>query len=130
MPSTCSQHRQACRASQVRGEAARQLTVSAQQSGDFATAQRAATLALPDVERYGDDHDFAVLLDAMAMWFGLAGYRRLTGLVRRAATAQYPERNPATISLFANLAANLVPDDPVEASRRPPRRWNQRALSG
>src|SRR3954454_10795346 len=95
-------------------QAALQLTVSAQQLGDVAVAQRAATLALPDVERYGDDHDLAVLLDTMAMWFGLAGYRRLTGLVRRAATAQYDERNHATISLFANLAANLVPDDPAE----------------
>jgi len=95
-------------------QAARQLTVSAQQGGDVEVAQRAATRALPDVERYGDDHDFAVLLDTMAMWFGLAGYRRLTGLVRRAATAQFHERNQATISLHANLAANLVPDDPAE----------------
>jgi class 3 adenylate cyclase len=98
------------------GGASRQLSVCAQITGNYALAQRAATIALEDVERYGDDTEFAMLLDSLSMWFGLAGYRRLTGLVRRAAAQQYGVRDSAAISLFSNLAAGLVPDDPHEAA--------------
>ena len=96
--------------------AARQLAVSAQIVGDHSQAQYAATRALEDVERYGDDTAFAMLLDTLSMWFGLAGYRRLTGLVRRAAADQYDARSANAISLWANLAAGLVPDDPEQAA--------------
>ncbi|HET7309893.1 MAG TPA: adenylate/guanylate cyclase domain-containing protein [Mycobacteriales bacterium] len=102
--------------------AARTLCITAQLSGDYEQAQRAALRALEDIERYGDDNAFAILLDSLAMWFGLAGYRRLTGLVRRAAAGHYEaRRDPTAISLFGNLAANLVPDDPqgaVEAASK------------
>jgi hypothetical protein len=98
------------------GAAARHLSVSAQITGNHQLAQRAVTAALEDVERYGDDAEFAMLLDALSMWFGLAGYRRLTGLVRRAAAEQYGVRDSAAISLYGNLAAGLVPDDPAEAA--------------
>jgi hypothetical protein len=101
---------------QLLGAASRQLSVSAQITGDHALAQRAATVALEDVERYGDDTEFAMLLDSLSMWFGLAGYRRLTGLVRRAAAEQYGVRDSAAVSLLGNLAAGLVPDDPAEAA--------------
>jgi class 3 adenylate cyclase len=97
------------------GGAARQLSVGAQISGDYTTAQRAAVAALEDVERYGDDAEFAMLLDSLAMWFGLAGYRRLTALVRHAAASQYGVRHPQAISLYGNLAAGLVHDDPAGA---------------
>jgi class 3 adenylate cyclase len=98
------------------GAAARQLSVGAQISGNHGLAQRATTMALEDVERYGDDNDFAMLLDSLAMWFGLAGYRRLTARVRRAAADRYQGRNSATISLYGNLAAGLVHDDPVQGA--------------
>jgi hypothetical protein len=96
--------------------AARQLGVGAQITGNHALAQHAATMALQDVERYGDDNAFAMLLDTLSMWFGLAGYRRLTGLVRRAAADQYDSRSASAISLWSNLAAGLVPDDPEQAA--------------
>jgi hypothetical protein len=94
--------------------AARQLAVIAQVTGGLPLAERAATLALPDVERYGSDEDFNYLLDALSGWFALAGYRRLSTLVRRAAAAQADRRNPAVTSLLSNLATYLVPDDPAE----------------
>jgi len=97
------------------GLAARQLCISAQVSGDLRLAQDAAARALDSIEKYGDDNDFAALLDTMSMWFGLAGYRRLTGLVRRAAAAQADLRNPTSYSLLGNYAANIVHDDPLEA---------------
>jgi hypothetical protein len=98
------------------GAAARQLSVGAQISGNHALAQRATTMALENIERYGDDNDFAMLLDSLAMWFGLAGYRRLTALVRRAAADHYEGRNSATIALYGNLAAGLVHDDPAQGT--------------
>jgi hypothetical protein len=96
--------------------AARTLCNIAQFNGDHEQAQRAALRALPDIERYGDDDAFTMLLDSLAMWFGLAGYRRLSGLVRRAAAVNNDwRRDPTAISLFGNLAANLMPDDPTSA---------------
>jgi hypothetical protein len=97
-------------------QAARQLSVSGQVTGNHELAQRAATMALEQIERYGDDNDFAILLDTLSMWFGLAGYRRLTGLVRWAAAEQYAERNAGAISLWTNLAAGLTPDDPAQSA--------------
>src|SRR3954447_207238 len=96
--------------------AARQLCISAQVTGNYQLAQDAATRALADIEQYGDDQDFAALLDTLSMWFGLAGYRRLTALVRRAAAAQADVRNPASQAMLSNLAANIVHDDPAEAA--------------
>jgi hypothetical protein len=101
---------------QLLAQAARQLSVSGQISGNHKLAQRAATTALEQIELYGDDNDFAVLLDTLSMWFGLAGYRRLTGLVRWAAAEQYAERNAGAISLWSNLAAGLTPDDPAQSA--------------
>jgi hypothetical protein len=86
-------------------------------TGNRALAQDAATRALDGIEQYGDDADFAALLDTMSMWFGLAGYRRMTALVRRAAAATTDVRNPASLNLLGNLAANIVHDDPAEAAR-------------
>ena len=96
--------------------AARQLSVSGQISGNHELAQRAATVALEQIELYGDDYDFAMLLDTLSMWFGLAGYRRLTRLVRWAAAEQYAERNAGAISLWSNLAAGSTPDDPAQSA--------------
>ena len=95
--------------------AARQLCISAQVSGKAEVAQDAAARALDSIEKYGDAQDFAALLDTMSMWFGLAGYRRLTALVRRAAAAQADPRNPASLAMLGNFAANVVHDDLVEA---------------
>ena len=47
--------------------AARTLCITAQLSGDYEQAQRASLRALADIERYGDDNDFAILLDSLAM---------------------------------------------------------------
>jgi len=95
--------------------AARQLCIAAQVTGDTEVVQDAATRALDSIEKYGDDLDFAALLDTLSMWFALVGYRRLTVLVRRAAAAQADPRNPASLSMLSNFAANIVYDDPVEA---------------
>ena len=96
--------------------AARQLCISAQVSGKAEVAQDAAARALDTIEKYGDDQDFAALLDTMSMWFSLAGYRRLTTLVRRAAAAQADPRNPVSQAMLGNFAANVVHDDPAEAA--------------
>ena len=96
--------------------ATRLLCILAQLTGDHEMARDVATRALPDVERHGTDEDFAALLDALSMWFGLAGYRRLTMLVRRAAASQVSSRDPNAINLFSNLAANIANDDPAEAA--------------
>ena len=97
--------------------AARLLCLYAQNSGDAELAQRAAIGALADIERYGDDDDFAVFLDTAGMWFSLAGFRRLALLVRRAATAAYGDRESAGVAPLTNLAAGTVHDDPREGQR-------------
>jgi hypothetical protein len=94
--------------------AARLLCLCAQNTGDHQLAQAAAVGALADIERFGDDRDFAVFLDTMSMWFGLSGFRRLASLVRRAATASYDARDPGGIAPLANLASSVIHDDPRE----------------
>jgi class 3 adenylate cyclase len=97
------------------GLATRLLCLCAQNIGDPSLAQDAAVRALADVERYGDDRDFATFLDTMSMWFGLAGFRRLATLVRRAATGSYEALDPSGIPPLINLAAVVAHDNPLEA---------------
>jgi class 3 adenylate cyclase len=97
--------------------AAHVLGVSAQTNGDVALAERVATTALPDIERYGDDKAFALLLEVLGVWFGAAGYRRLNAVVRRAAGALADPRDRRAIAQYSNLAAGLMHDDPPAALR-------------
>jgi class 3 adenylate cyclase len=97
--------------------AARLLCLCAQGTGDPSLAQEAAIAALADIERYGDDRDFAVFLDTMSMWFSLAGFRRLAMLVRRAAHAAYDVRDPSGVAPVTNLASATLHDDPLEAQQ-------------
>jgi class 3 adenylate cyclase/tetratricopeptide (TPR) repeat protein len=95
--------------------AARQLAMVAQNHGDPALAQRAALESLADIERFGSDDDFAFYLDSFAMWFGLAGFRRMGTMVRRAAAAQYDLRSGKGLAPLANLATLVLHDNPPEA---------------
>jgi class 3 adenylate cyclase len=98
-----------------RGQATRLVCLCAQNLSDPSLAQETAVGALGDIERYGDDQDFATYLDTMSMWFGLVGYRRLATLVRRAAIASHASRDTSEIAPLLNLAAVVVHDDPGEA---------------
>lgn len=93
----------------------RQLAMVAQHHGDPALAQRVAIESLPDIERFGDDDDFAQYLDSFAMWFGLAGFRRMGTVVRRAAAASYDTLTGAGLAPIANLATLVLHDNPQEA---------------
>jgi hypothetical protein len=97
------------------GQATRLLCLCAQNLGDPTLAQDSAVRALADIERYGDDRDFAVFLDTMSMWFGLSGFRRLATLVRRAATGSYDTLDASGIPPLVNLAAVVAHDNPLEA---------------
>jgi class 3 adenylate cyclase len=97
--------------------AARQLCLCAQYSADPELAQRAAFGALADIERFGNDEDFAAFLDTAGIWFSLAGYRRLAPVVYRAATVAYGDRGSASIPPLINLAAGVMHDDPREGQR-------------
>ena len=98
-----------------RGQATRLVCLCAQNLSDPSLAQETAVGALGDIERYGDDRDFATYLDTMSMWFGLVGYRRLATLVRRAAIASHASRDTSEVAPLLNLAAVVVHDDPGEA---------------
>ncbi len=96
--------------------ACRNLCVCAQIVGDTQLAQDVAIRSLADIERYGDDSEFAGLLETLSMWFGLAGYRRLMGLVRRAAITRLDARHPGRMHAYCNLAAGAVHDSPREGA--------------
>ena len=96
--------------------AARSVCMFAQYTGDAATAQETTIAALADVERFGDDEEFAAFLDTMSAWFGIAGYRRLAALVRRAAAEALDPRDPSAVSGYANLAVAVLYDDLEQAA--------------
>jgi hypothetical protein len=98
-------------------DAARVVALAAQADGEFEKAQLAATRALPDVERYGDEKDFELVLDAMGVWASLAGFRQFSALIRQAATARIDDRDPRSITRLLNHVAAIVADDPGEAGR-------------
>ena len=93
----------------------RSLCLCAQALGDPKLAHGATQVGLDDIERYGDDADFAIYLSAMSMHYGLAGYRRLASLVRRAVVPLLGERDPKSLAALLNLAATLGNDRPMEA---------------
>jgi class 3 adenylate cyclase len=95
----------------VRMLAARTVCLFTQFTGDVDTARDVTIAALDDVERYGDDTDFLYFLDTMSTWFGIAGYRRLSAVVRRASTRALDVRRPTAGPAFANLAVSLLHDD-------------------
>jgi hypothetical protein len=95
--------------------AVRTVGMVAQQLGDYGLAQRVAVDAMGDIERFGTDEDFAIYLDTFAMWFGLAGYRRMGAVIRRAAAASYEINYGAGLAPLANLATLVLHDNPAEA---------------
>jgi class 3 adenylate cyclase len=96
-------------------ESTRSLCLCAQGLGDPKLAKQATQVALDDIERYGDDEDFALYLTAISMDYGLSGYRRLATLVRRAVVPLLGERDPRGLPALLNLAATLGNDRPAEA---------------
>jgi hypothetical protein len=96
---------------------ARTIAVNAQGESDTEVPQQAVMRALADVERHGDDRQFDILLDAFGMWSTLAGYRRLSRLIRQAVADRDDERDPRSPARLLNLVASLVHDDPVDAAR-------------
>jgi hypothetical protein len=95
--------------------ATRGIGSCAQTLGDATIASDAAQRALEDIERYGDDGDFASHLQVMSMHSGLAGYRRLTSLIRGAASSLLAERDPRGRIALLNYVASLFNDRPVDA---------------
>ncbi len=98
--------------------AARLISMCAQNLGDVALAQQASIDGLADIERFGTDQDFALFLDSFAMWFGLAGFRRMGTLVRRAAVAAFDSTASTSsvgVAPLMNLATLVVHDNPREA---------------
>ncbi len=104
------------RIAQLRG-AVRLLCLCSQNLGDPRIAQDSVNAALADIERFGDDRDFVLFLDTMAMSYSIGGFRRLATLVRRAGTAAYDTRDPAGVAPLVNLASVLIYDDPKEAQQ-------------
>jgi class 3 adenylate cyclase len=102
-------------------QAVRTICMCAQYLGDAGLAQQAAIDGLADVERFGTDEDFALFLDSFAMWFGLAGFRRMGALVRRAAVAAFDAGDASVgqrmigAAPIMNLATLVVHDNPREA---------------
>jgi hypothetical protein len=94
--------------------AARLLCLCAQALGDPAIAREAQD-ALDDIERFGDDEDFATFLSTLSMHSSLSGYRRLTSLIRAAAVPFFDDRDPAGATALLNLVASVFNDQPVEA---------------
>jgi len=93
----------------------RALCLCAQALGNPESARDVTQRALDDVERYGDDSDFATYLQAMSMHYGIAGYRRLTTMMRRAAIPLFDDRDPTSLPVILNLVATLFNDGPAEA---------------
>ena len=99
----------------ILAECTRALCLCAQGLGDPKLAREATAVGLDDIERYGDDADFAIYLTSMSMHYGLAGYRRLSTLVRRAVVPLLGERDPKSTAALLNLAATLGNDRPLDA---------------
>ncbi len=96
--------------------AASSIVFFQQYTGDAALARDVSLQALQDIERFGDDTDFAGFLDTMSVWFALAGFRRLSTLMRSASAGRLGSRDPAAGRAHMNLAAVLLHDDPVAAT--------------
>jgi hypothetical protein len=99
----------------ILAQCTRSLCLCAQGLGDPELAREATQVGLDDIERYGDDADFAIYLSGMSMHYGLSGYRRLAMLVRRAVVPLLDERDPKSLPALLNLAATLGNDRPPEA---------------
>ncbi|MGN6475472.1 MAG: adenylate/guanylate cyclase domain-containing protein [Mycobacteriales bacterium] len=96
-------------------EAVRALAMVAQNRGDPSLAQSVAIESLADLERFGRDEGCAMCLASVARGFGLAGFRRMGTVVRRAAAASYDVRSGQGLAPLANLATLVVHDSPPEA---------------
>jgi class 3 adenylate cyclase len=99
----------------VLARALRRVCTCAQALGDAEIARDYTNRCLDDIERFGDDADFAEYLQGMSMHFGLAGYRRLTQLMRRAALPLFDSRDTVSVVALFNLVAAEANDDPREA---------------
>lgn len=97
--------------------AARAFGIGAQATGDAQLVQDVILRALPDVECFGDDHDFAVFLNATSNWASLSGHRRLALVLRRSSAERYDDRDPQGIAPLLNVAVTVLHDDPLEAAR-------------
>lgn len=91
--------------------AARVILVMLQYTRDTPLAQEVALGALADVERYGDDAQFATLLDTLSIWLSLAGHRKLNTIVRSDLAARVDPLDPVAPDLLGNCAAVLLYDD-------------------
>ena len=91
--------------------AVRTVVLGQQITRNAALAQEVVLAALADVERFGSDEDFRLTLDAIAVWCGVAGYRRLGALVQRASATLVDPRDLSAPSGFANAASMSMYDD-------------------
>jgi class 3 adenylate cyclase len=90
-------------------------TLGAQNTNDVPMAREVSLKVLTDVERYGDDDDFAQALAILGVWSSMEGMRRMSTLIQAAAVERMEPRNHSAVRAMVNLAAGLVHDDPVEA---------------
>jgi AAA ATPase domain/Adenylate and Guanylate cyclase catalytic domain len=97
--------------------ATRTITVAGQSERDTDLLERTVMRALVDVERYGDDATFEILLDGVAVWAVASGYRRLSSVIRQAAAERIDDHNPSKTVRMLNQTSLILHDDPEDAAQ-------------